>query len=248
MTWRPATPWSRPTPAGAGSTTRPMPRSRRGRAYPRWRGEHYQDTGIVDRQTGLPPLARGAPRRAGCRPLRRGPTPAGAGSTVRHTGRAPFGEAYPRWRGEHNSSKRSGCPRTGLPPLARGAPCGYAVRLGLLRPTPAGAGSTWCSRRDWWPTGAYPRWRGEHHNPPRTTLRLLGLPPLARGAPRRAHAQQSPRRPTPAGAGSTADRPDGRRGHQAYPRWRGEHVLAHDTLTRAEGLPPLARGAPGWGA
>ncbi len=113
---------SRPTPACAGSTTTPSPPRTPARAYPRLRGEHEEVTATAKTLSGLPPLARGAPRLDGLWWQRHGPTPACAGST-RH--RAPTRRrrrAYPRLRGEHPPAGLERPLVPGLPPLARGAP------------------------------------------------------------------------------------------------------------------------------
>ena len=90
-------------------------------------------------------------------------------------------------------------------------------------PTPAGAGSTRCDRHDQIGSRAYPRWRGEHWVCLYEDNGQLGLPPLARGAPRRVSVADRVPGPTPAGAGSTNHRGLPRLMWWAYPRWRGEH-------------------------
>ena len=233
-----------PTPAGAGSTFGSPAVTASPTAYPRWRGEHIVRSSRSTEDLGLPPLARGAlvtelriELDDGLPPLARGalalavmgapsrwPTPAGAGSTTAAVAVAAITRAYPRWRGEHSDGHNENSKISGLPPLARGAPCTRRPRAHEIRPTPAGAGSTvgnpWLLLRP----EAYPRWRGEHSIP--------------RCLPYR-HDW-----PTPAGAGSTRRRrsPAGR--CRAYPRWRGEHNMSLDRELILEGLPPLARGAP----
>ena len=172
-----------PTPAGAGSTADQITERSRGRAYPRWRGEHRQPRPRQRRHRGLPPLARGAPVAYAAEQHVYRPTPAGAGSTCGCVGCGGRPQAYPRWRGEHSSPLFDGFSNLGLPPLARGA---HARSRGALRFT-----------------GAYPRWRGEHMQTIAVRYTTQGLPPLARGAHWQTLIGDGSVGPTPAGAGST---------------------------------------------
>ena len=74
---------------------------------------------------------------------------------------------------------------------------------------------------------------------------MLGLPPLARGAPCQAASGRPGGGPTPAGAGSTSSSSYPSQASSAYPRWRGEHVFLLGLSLTVYGLPPLARGALG---
>ena len=215
--------WLGPTPAGAGSTCSRLTPSPELGAYPRWRGEHFGFLLGLGLVIGLPPLARGArlqgcadcvaggPTPAGAGSTRRspmsgygaGPTPAGAGSTRRATRTASVGRAYPRWRGEHDFAAAVTQARKGLPPLARGAQNGPGNPPSGRGPTPAGAGSTRARCRSASRRQAYPRWRGEHSCGSAAASGLIGLPPLARGAPSLACRHPGRSGPTPAGAGST---------------------------------------------
>ena len=152
--------------------------------------------------------------------------------------------AYPRWCGEHEPLLQARQLHEGLPPLVRGALALPLDALPVLRPTPAGAGSTAsgsepCPRR--W---AYPRWCGEHVNDSIGELSADGLPPLVRGALDDQQSRQGVVGPTPAGAGSTCCEswPTQRPG--AYPRWCGEHTMPCQMVASRMGLPPLVRGAP----
>ena len=232
-----------PTPAGAGSTTGEYAASIPPRAYPRWRGEHQNAEGGVRSYRGLPPLARGAPPWCSHANGIGGPTPAGAGSTSSGSSTPPSPRAYPRWRGEHSRCPKSTGRIPGLPPLARGALGGTPLLGDLHRPTPAGAGSTVCSRRELHGCKAYPRWRGEHAQLHDVAVQRPGLPPLARGARDRRGGVDVGGGPTPAGAGSTGRSSRRGRRWRAYPRWRGEHNIDLHALESICGLPPLARGA-----
>ncbi len=207
-----------PTPACAGSTSSPSPSRWRSWAYPRLRGEHPASAAAQVSCTGLPPLARGAPRLKLASSHAGRPTPACAGSTVVARSYTRLVKAYPRLRGEHVERAGGRNPSAGLPPLARGAPDASERRLVPARPTPACAGSTparWTRSIFRW---AYPRLRGEHGGVLRGRVLMRGLPPLARGALECCFSFLSFIWPTPACAGSTP-----------LP------IL---------GLPPLARGAP----
>ena len=254
----------RPTPAGAGSTIGDLSVGARRGAYPRWRGEHLSETAAAAAFDGLPPLARGARHRKKLPLGLEWPTPAGAGSTVAVSRDEPPFRAYPRWRGEHSPSHTMLCALIGLPPLARGArvrvlsfavddgptPAGAGStassrsRRCWTRPTPAGAGSTLCGRFRSCSRWAYPRWRGEHDTRAVSVRAIIGLPPLARGAPEKRSAACRRSGPTPAGAGSTQRRLMTCSAISAYPRWRGEHCRSVTGVFTAMGLPPLARGAP----
>ena len=174
-----------------------------------------------------------------------GPTPACAGSTSRIRPASTGRRAYPRLRGEHGGAGEGYVRAGGLPPLARGAPSRPRSERPRRRPTPACAGSTWVRQPRTPEPRAYPRLRGEHGaDAPASQLRM-GLPPLARGAPARTRGRGGHAGPTPACAGSTATRRSGRTPRRAYPRLRGEHKGGADVDENIQGLPPLARGAPG---
>ncbi len=232
-----------PTPACAGSTPAGPPRPGPVPAYPRLRGEH-QRGGFGNRvDSGLPPPARGAPTGQVRRPGVPRPTPACAGSTGRLRWPPAGFQAYPRLRGEHLAGSSDRSSYIGLPPPARGARRRAIRRSPRSRPTPACAGSTPRGLNPAPPSVAYPRLRGEHRSTRRKSQSGSGLPPPARGAPRRAHRVRAGAGPTPACAGSTPIPSPIRSRRSAYPRLRGEHDMAAVALTMYGGLPPPARGA-----
>ena len=175
------------------------------------------------------------------------PTPACAGSTRRGRPTNSGTRAYPRLRGEHSRSSPGRRRSRGLPPLARGAHRGGLRSRAAWGPTPACAGSTGRPRCSRSPPGAYPRLRGEHCVAPAKSFGARGLPPLARGAQLHDLLHREARGPTPACAGSTRYRRSRRARWWAYPRLRGEHAGCPATPGPPDGLPPLARGAPGGG-
>ena len=129
---------------------------------------------------------------------------------------------YPRWRGEHISSRTRASFRLGLSPLARGTHTPLSNSCDL-------------------PT-VYPRWRGEHIDPEQQYAQTDGLSPLARGTLLcRFHITGLPRF-IPAGAGNTYIRAKNNATATVYPRWRGEHSTATPVANGARGLSPLARG------
>ena len=231
------------TPAGAGSARCRRTTPRACWAYPRRRGEHVIGAIFLVGLTGLPPLARGARLHDGNRPVRREPAHAGASSTRTHSLPASRSSTNHRCLREHHSTGSPEPLDRGLPPLVRGA---RAVERGSGhrgRPTPAGAGSTASGHTRTTRPRAYPRWCGEHPLDAVLTLLFFGLPPLVRGARGRGRDPQGRRGPTPAGAGSTLVQVPHRISSQAYPRWCGEHRLAHSQRRGMPGLPPLVRGA-----
>ena len=129
---------------------------------------------------------------------------------------------YPRWRGEHISSRTRASFRLGLSPLARGTHTPLSNSCDL-------------------PT-VYPRWRGEHIDPEQQYAQTDGLSPLARGTLPYRLPDIIFLRFIPAGAGNTyKTRTHPPRG-AVYPRWRGEHSTATPVANGARGLSPLARG------
>ncbi len=136
----------------------------------------------------------------------------------------PQTQVYPRWRGEHISSRTRASFRLGLSPLARGTHTPLSNSCDL-------------------PT-VYPRWRGEHIDPEQQYAQTDGLSPLARGTQRQVVAALRGRRFIPAGAGNTIEIVFGIYSEAVYPRWRGEHNEYWSSILMRRGLSPLARGTP----
>ncbi len=109
-------------PAGAGNTygqswqTCPLP------VYPRWRGEHIRLVALSLIKVGLSPLARGTHYVKFSRNDQNRFIPAGAGNTFNHMYQVKEAAVYPRWRGEHISTRIWSRFSFGLSPLARGTP------------------------------------------------------------------------------------------------------------------------------
>ena len=129
-------------PAGAGNTATGVSIVAEMPVYPRWRGEHADCSKWLGYAPGLSPLARGT--RDGaliekffCRFI-----PAGAGNTASLNVNGVYTAVYPRWRGEHLTSKAAPISGGGLSPLARGTHKAGYTSIGTGRFIPAGAGNT----------------------------------------------------------------------------------------------------------
>ncbi len=209
-------------PAGAGNTDLRNPTVPMHTVYPRWRGEHFSQPGILRSNYGLSPLARGTPKHSPHADRVRRFIPAGAGNTQTETEAATHG--------------------VGLSPLARGTHDaaqygGYAWRF-----IPAGAGNTPAGSNLLVSMPVYPRWRGEHSmHCPRRAIHC-GLSPLARGTQYALSAPGHTLRFIPAGAGNTIQGRDSGVFGPVYPRWRGEHCIYSPSSGSQIGLSPLARG------
>ncbi len=134
----------------------------------------------------------------------------------------PQTQVYPRWRGEHISSRTRASFRLGLSPLARGTHTPLSNSCDL-------------------PT-VYPRWRGEHIDPEQQYAQTDGLSPLARGTLPYRLPDIIFLRFIPAGAGNTCCSSWWSAAIAVYPRWRGEHCMALASSLTDAGLSPLARG------
>ncbi len=212
------------TPAGAGTTSLPISVPPLRTSYPRRRGDDSRGAGTSWRRRELPPQARG--RRGADARVHRGQraTPAGAGTTRPRPGRRRPGRSYPRRRGDDTATSRFSSAYTELPPQARGRQPAAGLLGGLLRATPAGAGTT-----PW---------------PPASRTRSDELPPQARGRlPRPARAAVHGGA-TPAGAGTTHCRHTDDNTRGSYPRRRGDDPPGWVYHGNSPELPPQARGRP----
>jgi len=153
---------ARPTPAGAGITTRSPLTTRPRPAYPRGRGDHPRHSSHDRHPIGLPPRARGSHQRREPDRQELRPTPAGAGITTPPSSPTATATAYPRGRGDHCSWFAPQRTAAGLPPRARGSPTPDSRKAMKLGPTPAGAGITDAPAAGDNLARAYPRGRGDH--------------------------------------------------------------------------------------
>ena len=107
---------------------------------------------------------------------------------------------------------------------------------------PAGAGNTPSGKSSSVIIPVYPRWRGEHSPTAPTSLKAIGLSPLARGTRHCRQPHRRRRRFIPAGAGNTTAETRSNPRFAVYPRWRGEHDTVTVSTFAFNGLSPLARG------
>ena len=110
---------------------------------------------------------------------------------------------YPRWRGEHMTTRTRCAARGGLSPLARGTLLSPDYLTLYFRFIPAGAGNTHTRTAPTYPASVYPRWRGEHAIAVVNLLKIPGLSPLARGTRDAKRGVKVKGRFIPAGAGNT---------------------------------------------
>ncbi len=217
-------PRDRLIPAGAGNTTTHQDRYTPRPVYPRWRGEHPDNSDTCKFCAGLSPLARGTQQTQWQRRCSFRFIPAGAGNTLSNLNGSGFASVYPRWRGEH-------------------ACAAFRNRL-KRRFIPAGAGNTHSRSQAHFAYPVYPRWRGEHPTTNRGHKKSRGLSPLARGTRKLSACRLVADRFIPAGAGNTGVLVAGAIAVAVYPRWRGEHDLKLGLIDLKHGLSPLARGTP----
>ena len=132
--------------------------------------------------------------------------------------------------------------RAGSPPLARGTGQKIAIAAAGHGITPACAGNSTVSWRDFFFNRDHPRLRGEQVKDWWLAVRVMGSPPLARGTVTLDAAKMHLRRITPACAGNSGQ-PYRRTGiSQDHPRLRGEQRVDMPSVFSSWGSPPLARG------
>ena len=230
------------TPACAGTTSPAAAGSVRAGDYPRVRGDDDALQGLGHEGAGLPPRARGRPRRDLLADQSPRTTPACAGTTAPSRPSMSGTSDYPRVRGDDIHTERIPSPPRGLPPRARGRLC-VAPRP-LLGPgtTPACAGTTRAGGGRRVRSADYPRVRGDDVATVRARASRLGLPPRARGRLGGLLDGGDACRTTPACAGTTCPRSTRRSWPGDYPRVRGDDSLVGAYEYRHDGLPPRARG------
>ena len=153
--------------------------------------------------------------------------------------------AHPRSRGDHLHSLPGACGFGGSSPLARGplpgfgacagrdgliparagttgAMAGMGGAMGLI---PARAGTTRELQRLCAGARAHPRSRGDHSRIPRSTSRMPGSSPLARGPPIMNHPVEPATGLIPARAGTTHATAYLILPRWAHPRSRGDHTI-----------------------
>ncbi len=98
-------PGARFIPAGAGNTESSRSVNPLVAVYPRWRGEHRILHKKRNTYPGLSPLARGTLHFIFTAEKRKRFIPAGAGNTLSAVCRRTACAVYPRWRGEHITTR-----------------------------------------------------------------------------------------------------------------------------------------------
>ena len=212
------------TPACAGKTSPPGPRSGRSAAHPRVCGENPTPSSSPPPTPWLTPACAGK-------------TPDGAPP--------PPSSAHPRVCGENFSFNVQCVGEHGSPPRVRGKRELSGTRWIYSGLTPACAGKTGSTSSRSAPTcgpRAHPRVCGEN-----SSIRLLissssGSPPRVRGKPANSCSEKRPCRLTPACAGKTPSGPGRTRGPRAHPRVCGENLVCRRTIHTFAGSPPRVRG------
>ncbi len=210
--------------------------------YVGWVSEAHPPRQAILLNNGLSPLARGTHTVSVTRALKNRFIPARAGNTQKARELVIPQSVYPRSRGEHSESSRTGHPAIGLSPLARGTHERNAVAHAAVRFIPARAGNTRYQEHGKTRHAVYPRSRGEHMQLAGVDISKPGLSPLARGTLLPPVLPCWVRRFIPARAGNTSPIDETGAQLSVYPRSRGEHYDPPWGLPRRAGLSPLARG------
>ena len=231
------------TPACAGKTAQKACNFTLRGKHPRLRGEDAQRERVSEKCQETPPLARGRQHPALLQAPREGNTPACAGKTassgravwvVRETPPLARGRPsergaregnrgkHPRLRGEDPERHCKDRCKPETPPLARGRRRGRESPAAMSRNTPACAGKTRSTFRDWCEEKKHPRLRGEDLSEKVRT--------------------ETEVRNTPACAGKTGESPYPESKHRKHPRLRGEDRSCSLPRLRRRETPPLARG------
>ncbi len=232
------------TPACAGRTVIPSPRTDRSPDHPRVRGENPVIVQVTVAGLGSPPRARGEHTIQRQQRRQIGITPACAGRTTGGTAGSKSGGDHPRVRGENATETKLAIATQGSPPRARGEPGRPLSRRPRPRITPACAGRTDLAMVRWWGAWDHPRVRGENAGLPFVAGKTAGSPPRARGERGRFRYPTSPSGITPACAGRTEYAVPTSQTGTDHPRVRGENVTPPDPGLVQRGSPPRARGEP----
>ena len=190
-------------PARAGNTSVLNAAFKELGAHPRSRGEHINQKGKIEIETGSSPLARGTRQEDIQNPRDGGLIPARAGNTLAHFRLLPVFRAHPRSRGEHAGHVLQPQVALGSSPLARGTQPKEPAQPAPVGLIPARAGNTAVLLLENPNARAHPRSRGEHKASQSKIFFLAGSSPLARGTPRFYCEYHHRRGLIPARAGNT---------------------------------------------
>ncbi len=218
-------------PACAGNTQRAFRALRLPSVHPRVRGEHAEAVGMMVKEGGSSPRARGT-HDHGLESLSVGRfIPACAGNTRAAAGGCCPTTVHPRVRGEHTPMVRSSEAVTGSSPRARGThgdPQGPRRRRRFI---PACAGNTSFRPRSPGWRSVHPRVRGEHLVKFPGPWIEVGSSPRARGTRPQRGAGTVRQGFIPACAGNTVMVQPRTLSCAVHPRVRGEHSVALSVLT-----------------
>ncbi len=191
------------TPASAGRTPRPPPRTSRSPAHPRVGGADPAGPSHAPHSGGSPPRRRGGPSSCTITSAMVRLTPASAGRTASRSPASRSPAAHPRVGGADAVAHGKTNLQDGSPPRRRGGLHAGNVRLTLWRLTPASAGRTLGRHSSGCPPTAHPRVGGADLEAPPVMALWYGSPPRRRGGRRTERSEGGPRRLTPASAGRT---------------------------------------------
>ena len=145
------------------------PAGKSGRAtslhQPGARRENVLEQKQLELRMGSPPHARGKPDRVDHRLFGGRITPACAGKTALKSVRSVLMKDHPRLRGENALTPQGMSGLKGSPPHMRGKPDTNWGQYYLVRITPACAGKTCSTWRNFGPAEDHPRLRGENPAP-----------------------------------------------------------------------------------
>ena len=211
-------------PAHAGKTSRGRARTRRVGAHPRSRGENFDVTELLVRNSGSSPLTRG--KLGGTAPweVLHGLIPAHAGKTAARRLRRECPRAHPRSRGENQGLVTNAVTWMGSSPLTRGKPAATARAKEYAE--------------------AHPRSRGENRPNDSHSPEIAGSSPLTRGKRSWQRYLVTAFGLIPAHAGKTASPKRAQLSEAAHPRSRGENLVARGRGNSRRGSSPLTRGKP----
>ncbi len=230
------------TPACAGTIWDRCAPGPRAPVHPRVRGDDRHSRGQHQRCHGSPPRARGRSQQPTRwrTPLRF--TPACAGTIFSGYSPGASTSVHPRVRGDDKMHVGHTPSPYGSPPRARGRFAHSRAPWGLLRFTPACAGTIMLPRRNGrrWPV--HPRVRGDDGQWRTLERKINGSPPRARGRFARGILPPDVARFTPACAGTMPATSATGSTRSVHPRVRGDDRLERGARAGQSGSPPRARG------
>ena len=194
------------------------------------------------RRSGSPPRTRGQPHRAPQAHSVSRFTPAHAGTTLDDRAAGMPAEVHPRARGDNGRWWTPDRAVLGSPPRTRGQLPPIVAVDGIIRFTPAHAGTTSAVFRRQPALTVHPRARGDNAAVLVVLAVLVGSPPRTRGQQRGDADVLLKRRFTPAHAGTTRRPARAALRQTVHPRARGDNSNGSHKSTPRRGSPPRTRG------